>query len=359
MTTVLISGAGVAGATLAYWLARHGFRPTVVERAEGLRSSGNPVDVRGPAMPVAEAMGIVPQLRAAATQATAMRLVDAAGRQITRIRMPADVELPRADLAAILHDAASEKAEFIFDDTITALHQDDGGVDLTFQRTAPRRFDLVIGADGLHSIVRRLVFGPEQDFIRHLGLYVATLPLGEPSDPPSDVLLYNTPGRLTSIHPARGNALAAFIFRGPAMPDLNYRDIARHRQIVTSAYAGAGWRVPELLARLDRSDDFYFDAVSKVDLPTWSRGRVTLLGDAASCVSLLGDGSSLAITAAHTSASALATHADHTDAFRRYEAQHRTLVRPKQRYAGRAAALLVPSTRLGLGVRNLAARFLP
>jgi 2-polyprenyl-6-methoxyphenol hydroxylase-like FAD-dependent oxidoreductase len=364
MTDVLISGAGVAGSTLAYWLARHGMHPTVVERSPGMRSSGNPVDVRGPAVPVADAMGIMPQIRQAATEATAVSLLGASGREVARMRTGAargrrtEVEVPRSDLAAILYEAARPGAEFLFDDTITALRPDGDGVEVAFDRAGPRRFDLVVGADGLHSTVRRLAFGPERDYVRHLGLYVATLPLGRPADRPDEVVLFNTPGRLASIHPARGSALAAFIFRGPAIPDLDYRDIARHRQIVLDAYAEAGWEVPQLLDALRAADEFYFDAVSAVDLPSWSRGRIALVGDAATCVSLLGDGSSLAIAGAHTLAGALAATDDTADALRDYEHRHRKLVAPKQRNAGVAAAMLVPKTRLGVSTRNLAAKLM-
>ncbi|GAB2999643.1 FAD-dependent monooxygenase [Amycolatopsis acidiphila] len=303
MKNVLVSGAGVAGSTLAYWLARHGFRPTVVERSQGLRSSGNPVDVRGPALPVAEAMGVVPGLRAAATRTTRMRLLGADGRQVATVGMPAargnEIEVPRADLAGVLYEAARDDAEFLFDDTITALEQDEHGVEVTFDRAVPRRFDLVIGADGLHSAVRRLAFGPEREFVRPAGIYVATMPLGEPVDHPQDVLIHNTPGRLVSIHPARDKALVAFIFRDETRTGIDHGDTDQHKRIVTEAYTGAGWRVPQLLERLQATDDLYFDAVSVVDLSTWSQGRVALAGDAASCVSLLGDGSSLAIAGAH------------------------------------------------------------
>lgn len=134
---------------------------------------------------------------------------------------------------------------------------------------------LVVGADGLHSTVRRLAFGPEHDFLHHLGLYVATLSLGRPADRADEVVLFNTPGQLASIHPARGTALAAFIFRGPAISDLDYRDTARQRQIVLDAYAGLGWQVPQLLDALCKTDEFYFDAVSAVRLPSWTRGRIT------------------------------------------------------------------------------------
>jgi 2-polyprenyl-6-methoxyphenol hydroxylase-like FAD-dependent oxidoreductase len=364
MKNVLISGAGVAGSTLAYWLARHGWHPTVVERSPGLRSSGNPVDVRGPALPVVEAMGVLPRLREVATRVRRMRLLDAAGRQVATVGMPAargqDVEVPRADLAAVLFEAARNETEFLFDDTITALHHDERGVDVTFDRAPPRRVDLVVGADGLHSAVRRLAFGPEGDYVRPTGLYVATAPLGEPVDHPQDVLIQNTPGRLVSIHPGRDEALIAFIFRRPAVTgSVDYRDTDQHKRIVTEAYADLGWRVPELLERFQTREDVYFDTVSLVDLPTWSTNRSTLLGDAASCVSLLGDGSSLAIAGAHTLATALAEHPDHMAALGRYEAVHRARVTPKQRAIKSAAAVLVPKTRLGLATRNLVARLVP
>ena len=371
--TVLISGAGVAGPTLAYWLARRGFRPTVVELSPGLRSSGNPVDVRGPALPVAEAMGIVDRLREAATTATAMGLVDSSGRRIARVPMPAsrsaagtrEVEIARGDLAAILHDTARHEAEYLFDDSITGLRQDGHGVDVEFDRAAPRRFDLVVGADGLHSRVRGLAFGPEQDFVHHLGLQVATMPLDEPVEDPSCVLMHNTPGRLLSIHPCRGRALVAFIFRGRPAEGFDHRDTAEQRRVVTEAYAGTGWRAPELLERLRETDDLYFDTVSRVKLSSWARDRVVLLGDAASCVSLLGDGSSLAMAGAFTLAEALAesSAADpgghpggHAVAFRRYEQVHRTRTGSKQRGMRVGAAVLVPGSRTGVAARNAAAK---
>jgi 2-polyprenyl-6-methoxyphenol hydroxylase-like FAD-dependent oxidoreductase len=356
---VLISGAGVAGSTLAYWLARNGFKPTVVERSEGQRSSGNPVDVRGPAMPVVEAMGIVPRLREAATTSRRIRLLGDDGRQVATVRMPAakgnEVEIPRNDLAGILYEAARDDAEFLFDDTITELRQDADGVDVTFDRAPPRRFDLVIGADGLHSTVRRLAFGPEQDFVRPTGIYVATTSFDEPVDHPEDVIIYNTPGKLVGLHPSRGKGGVAFIFRAE-VDGFDYRDLAQHKRIVAKAYAGVGWRVPELLDRFRAAEDVFFDAVSLVDLPSWSTGRIALVGDAASCVSLLGDGSSLAIAGAHTLANALLVP---DGALARYETAHRRLVRPKQRAVGLSAALLLPKTRLGLATRNLAARLWP
>jgi 2-polyprenyl-6-methoxyphenol hydroxylase-like FAD-dependent oxidoreductase len=369
--TVLISGAGIAGPTLGYWLARHGFHPTVVEHAAALRSSGSPVDVRGRAVEVAERMGVMPRIREAGTDVTGMSFVNATGRRVGRIDLRAlqqaagsrEVELPRGDLAAILHQASRNDAEYVFHDAIVALRQDEHGVDVTFEHAQPRRFDLVVGADGLHSAVRRLAFGPEADFVHHLGLYVATVRLDGLDgllDGGREVVMYNAPGRAVAIHPSRGQALAFFAFRSPAVPDFDYRDIAQHKRLLAAAFQGGGWRVPELLKRVQAADDLYFDAVSEVRVRPWWQGRVALVGDAASCVSLFGDGSSLAMAGAFTLAEQLAASpGDHRLAFGRYEAQHRTLVDPKQRNIPRGASLLIPATRPGILARNLATRLWP
>jgi 2-polyprenyl-6-methoxyphenol hydroxylase-like FAD-dependent oxidoreductase len=248
----------------------------------------------------------------------------------------------------------------LWDDTIVALSQDKDGVNVTFDRAESRRFGLVIGADGLHSAVRRLAFGPEIDFVQHMGIYVATLPIDGPVDNDKEVLLYNTPGHVVSVHPSRGRAVAAFMFRSPAVPGFDPRDTAQHKQLVTTTFASASWRVPELLERVRAAADLYFDSVSQVRLPRWSNGHIAVLGDAASCLSLFGDGSTLAMAGAHTLAEELA--ADPTDpeaAFRRYETRHRILVDPRQRGFASAAALLIPATRRGIAVRNMATRMFP
>jgi 2-polyprenyl-6-methoxyphenol hydroxylase-like FAD-dependent oxidoreductase len=366
--TVLISGAGVAGPTLAYWLARHGYRPTVVERGAGLRSSGSPVDVRGPAVDVAERMGVMQRLREAATHVTAMSFVNRTGRRVGRVNSRAlqqatgsrEVEVTRTDLAQILYEAGRDSAEYLFDDTVTALSQDDDGVDVTFEKAPPRRFDLAIGADGLHSATRRLAFGPESEFVRHMGVYVATTPLDGPAERDQDVVMYNAPGRMVAIHPVRGRAMAAFIFRSPAVEGFNHRDIEQHKRMVVDAYADDGWRLPELLDRVRATEDLWLDSVSRVRMDRWATGRVALVGDAASCVSLFGDGSTLAMAGAYTLARELAAApADPESAFARYEAEHRALVDPRQGAVAVAAALLVPATRTGIAARNLATRLWP
>jgi 2-polyprenyl-6-methoxyphenol hydroxylase-like FAD-dependent oxidoreductase len=366
--TVLISGAGIAGPTLAYWLARHRFRPTVVEHAVAPRSSGSPVDVRGRAVDVAERMGVMPRIREAGTDVTGISFVNAKGRRVGRVNLRAlqqaagsrEVELPRGDLASILYQASREHALFLFNDTIVALDKDEHGVDVTFDRAQPRRFDLVIGADGLHSAVRRVAFGPESDFVRHMGIYVATMRLDSSIGRGREVVMYNTPGRAVAIHPSRGDALAFFAFRSPAVPDFDYRDTSQHKRLLAAAFADASWQVPELLERVHAADDLYFDSVSQVRVSPWWRGRVALVGDAASCVSLFGDGTSLAMAGAFTVAEELAANpGDYRLAFRRYEARHRTLVDPRQRNIAREASLLIPATRRGILARNLATRLWP
>ncbi|WP_433758596.1 FAD-dependent monooxygenase [Nocardia sp. CA-135398] len=366
--TVLISGAGIGGATLAYWLADRGFRVTVVERARDKRSSGNPVDVKGPAIDVVERMGIMPQLRAANSAVSQMNFVNASGRRVARVDLKAfqgsagdrEVEIPRADLAAILLDASRESAEFLWGDTITGLSQHTDGVDVAFEHADPRSFDFVIGADGLHSVVRRLTFGDESEFVRHMGIYIATIRIDAPFGSDSEVLIYNTPGRALSVHPTKGRALAAFMFRHNGVPGFDHRDTELHKRLVIEAFTDQGWRVPELLDRVRDTDDLFFDSVSKGELPSWSDGRIALLGDAASCVSLFGDGSTLAIAGAYTLAEELAaTPEDHETAFQRYETRHRVLVDPKLNGVATAASMLIPATKAGIALRNTATRVLP
>ena len=364
---MLICGAGIAGPTLAYWLGRRGFRPTVVERARGLRSSGNPVDIHGAATGIARQMGILPQLKEAATQAPGLTFVTPSGHRVGPLRLGRprgeDVEIPRADLAEILCEAARDNTEFLFGDSVTDLQADRTGVEVSFEHAAPRRFDLVVGADGLHSTVRARAFGPEAGFVHPLGLYIATLPLGRPAADPTAVVMYNQPGLSLTIHPFRGTAGAGLIFRGPKHPGPTYRKPEDQRALILEAYSRYRWPVPELpdlRGQVTGAEDLYFDAISRVQLPHWAQGRVALLGDAASCVSLFGDGSSLAMIGAKTLADALAaTPGDPALALRRYESRHRKAVAGRQRGYRLAAALLVPASRTGLRARNLAVRLLP
>ena len=277
VNSVLVVGAGIAGSTIAYFLGRSGITVTVVERGGEQRSSGSPVDVRGPALAVVEQMGVLAPIRAAATRASRLVAVDARGRAIGWIPTqtgPDAIEIPRSELAAILAAAASGHAEFRYDDTVTAMNEDDAGVEVTFERAAPRRFDLVVGADGLHSTVRRLIFGPEERFTTHLGLYIATVDLDRASPDPRTVLIHSAPGRAVVIHPATGREGAAFIFRHPLLTADARKDPSKQKELLTATYGGMSWRVPELLDRVRASDDLYFDAITRVAMESWSHGRV-------------------------------------------------------------------------------------
>lgn len=314
------------------------------------------MDVRGPALPVVEQMNVLASLREAATLARSLTVVDSSGRRIGWIPSQASadaVEIPRSALAGILNRVASAHAGVIYDDSVLTLHDDGQGVDVTFERSAPRRFDLVVGADGLHSRVRRLTFGPESQFLTHLGLYIATTSLqGASAD--RTVLMHNAPGRAVAVHPAVGHEIAAFIFRGPPRSNIHDMGMGQNKQLVVDAYSRLGWRVPELLDRVRDSEDLYFDSVSRVRLDSWARGRIVLVGDAASCVSLLGEGSSMAIAGAATLAHELGAQVDEpATALRRYEHAHRKRVARRQRGVAIASRLLVPATRAGTAVRNI------
>ncbi|MEU3620055.1 FAD-dependent monooxygenase [Streptomyces sp. NPDC006872] len=360
---VLIVGAGIAGPALAYWLSRNGYRPTVVEHARQLRSGGGAIVVKGPAIPVADRMGILPQLRGLATRNRSLTLLDPNGRRILQLPLTSDeaptVEVTRADLSEVLHRSAQTEAEFLFDDTVTALDQDGDGVDVTFRRSAPRRFDLVVGADGMHSTVRRLVFGPERQFVSDLGLYGATVPL-EPDaiEDPSEMTMLTVPNRMLVVHPSRTTPLAIFTFRAAQPAPHDRKNIALHKQTVADAYADVRWwRAPELVAAFLDHPAPFLDPLTAIRVPSWSRGRVVLLGDAAAATALLGDGSSMAMAGAYALAEELAAHpGDHARAFAAYESRLRREVGPRQRRVGLLSRLMVPRTRPGLAVRNAVGR---
>lgn len=361
MQKVLVSGAGIAGATAAYWLSKRGFDVTVVERATAVRSSGSPVDVKGKSAAIAEKMGISARLRAAQTGVQQAAFLDERGRVVNRVDMGSafvdqgDFELPRADLAAILRAAVPDNVVIRNGDEITALEQDDHGVTASFKAAADARFDLVVGADGMHSGVRRLVFGPESAFVRHLGVYVATFALQ--GDYGREMIMYNTPGHSVVIHPARGQAIGAFLFRAPQIPDFDYRDGDQHKRVLVDEYGDCGWRVPELLDEVRRSDDLFFDSVSRVEVPEWSRGRVTLVGDAASCVPVFGGGSNLAIAGGFKLAESLENGIG--DGLRRYEASHRPGTETRQRRIRWSKSVFIPATHTGIRLRNLSTRLWP
>lgn len=356
---ILISGASIAGLTLAYWLARHGFKPTVVERAPAPRSGGNGVDVRDNAVEVAERMGIMSRVRELATDVHGMKFVDAADRAVARIdtRDPGSVEIMRGDLVALLHEVAD--AEILSGDSILGLEQDDEGVTVTFEHAPARRFDLVVGADGMHSNVRRLTFGPEEQYVQFKNHYFAFADTDASLGEDRWVTMFNTPGRMTGIYRSGNHAQAKayFMFRSAPL-EYDHRDVAEHKRLIGEVFgADSSWRTRELLDAALADPDFYFDALGQVRMDSWSNGRIALVGDAAWCASpASGAGAELALVGAYRLAGELAVAGgDHRVAFARYDVAHRPLVDKKQQI-GPNVRLMVPKTEGGRCVRDVVAR---
>jgi 2-polyprenyl-6-methoxyphenol hydroxylase-like FAD-dependent oxidoreductase len=358
---ILVSGAGIAGPTLAFWLQQHGFQPTIVERAPRLRTGGYIIDFWGAGFDVADRMGLVPEILQRGYQIKEVREVDRRGKRAGGFSVRAlkgmtggrFTSLPRSDLSAIIFEALGGRIETIFDDSVTAIEDLDESVRVQFQRTPPRVFDLVIGADGLHSHVRQLVFGAEGRFERYLGLKVAAFVV--PGYHPRDELVYVTHtdvwqqvGRF-AMRGDRTMFLFIFTDRTSDIPDL-----AGQRARLRQRFGGSGWECRDILAALEEVDSIYFDRVSQIRMDRWTQRRVALVGDAAFCVSLLGgQGSALAMTAAYILAGELKrANGDHEAAFAQYQERLGAFIAGKQQAAIKLSTFFAPSSRFGLFLRN-------
>jgi 2-polyprenyl-6-methoxyphenol hydroxylase-like FAD-dependent oxidoreductase len=362
-TDVIVSGAGVAGPAVAYWLRMAGFAVTVVERAPAPRPGGQTVDLRGAGRTVIKRMGLMEQARALAVDQRGLALVDGDGRVLAR--MPVDsfggegivseIEILRGDLGRLLYEATVPGTEYLFDDTITGLTQDDDGVTVTFEKAAPRRCRLVIGADGPHSAVRALAFGEETDFVRPLGCYHAWFTATGELGLDGWYLMHNAPGgRVVSARPGRlpGEVKASLSFRSAPI-DYDRRDSAALRGLVADRFAGVGWEASRLVAAMRTAPDFFFDSLAQVHLDRWHRGRVVLLGDAGYCATpLTGLGTSLALVGAYVLAGELArAGGDHRVAFPRYDEVLRPYVTRAQELPPGGVNGYAPMGRLAIRMR--------
>jgi 2-polyprenyl-6-methoxyphenol hydroxylase-like FAD-dependent oxidoreductase len=359
MSSVLISGASIGGPALAFWLRRHGFDVTVVEKSHALRGGGYPIDIRGTALGVVDRMGLLPRLREAHVNTRQITFLDADGGHVASVRPESlsggdgsDLEVRRGDLAEILYDTVRDDVEFLFDNTIVTMDEHADGVDVTFRSGLQRTYDHVIGADGLHSTVRALTFGPEEQFHRYLGYCFAGFTLPNHLGLRQEALMWNEPGRAAALYAVGSNeSVHGFLsFTRAEAPFGAFRDPQAQRDLVASVFADDGWEVPGLVKAMHAADDLFFDTVSQIRMPRWSSGRVALVGDAAYAPSFLtGQGSSLALVGAYVLAGNMRD-------FGAYERTIRPFVEANQGLVDVGNAELFPGTAEALAARNAALR---
>ncbi|MGA7197332.1 MAG: FAD-binding domain [Roseiarcus sp.] len=361
--TVLISGAGVAGPTLAYWLNAAGFETTIVERAPRLRTGGYVIDFWGLGYDIAERMGLAAGLGSVGYHIREFRVVGGQGQRLAGFGTKAFdaltggrfITLRRSDLSKLLLEAADSSSEVLFDDEIVSLREQTDSVRVQFRVAGERDFDLVVGADGLSSNVRTLAFGPQAQFEKRLGYSVAAFEVQGYRPRDKDVyVIHNEPGRMVGRVALRNDrTLFLFVFADDD-PRPSPHDFATQRRILQATFGSARWECAQILDRLDDVTELYFDRVSQIKMDKWSHGRVALVGDAAFCVSLLaGQGSALAMTAAYALGGELAkADGDYHAAFRAYERLLRPFIAKKQKGAERFSAAFAPRTGWGLLLRN-------
>lgn len=364
---IAISGIGVAGPTLAYWLARAGHEPTLIEVAPKLRTGGYVIDFWGLGYDVACRMGLEATVQQLGYRVQSVRSVKPNGRTraalgtagFHRVTNNKFTSLPRGDLAAAIYASLNGHVETVFGDCISAIAEHDQGVRVSFLNGPTRDFDLVVGADGLHSNVRRLVFGPHTRVERYLGCVVAAAVVN--GYRPRDELVYITysaPGHSVGRFALRNDrTMLLFIFRSdrPTVPDAHQDRI----KLLQREFNALGWECPEMTGALSGVEDLYFDTVSQIGLDRWSLGRTVLVGDAAACISLLGgEGTGLAMAEAYLLAGELHTRTNHQQAFEAYEARLRPFIARKQILARKNLAVFATKTALGIAFRDLAMRMM-
>jgi 2-polyprenyl-6-methoxyphenol hydroxylase-like FAD-dependent oxidoreductase len=359
---VLISGAGIAGPSLAFWLRRLGAQPTLVERAPGFRDSGYMIDVWGLGYDLIERMGLLDAALDLGYRMQRVIFVDEGGQPVSgfdanvfeRAVNGRFFSIPRGDLARVIFDSVAGEIETLYSTEVTSLHEDPSGVEVELAGRPAQRFDLVVGADGLRSGVRGLAFGPQERFEKYLG-YCAAAFVAEnyPHRDAATYVSYAQPGRQISRYALRGNRTAfLLVFARQTIPASH--DLASRKRLLREEFRNDGWEVPEILARLDDTDDLYFDAVSQIRVQRWTCGRIALVGDAAYCPSLLaGAGAAFAMLGAYVIAGELQrSPRDPVTAFARYERRLRPFLDAEQLRAARFASSFAPRTALGLRIRN-------
>jgi 2-polyprenyl-6-methoxyphenol hydroxylase-like FAD-dependent oxidoreductase len=363
---IVINGIGVAGPALGYWLSKSGHEVLLVEEASQLRVGGYIIDFWGTGYDIAERMGLIGDIRALGYQVREVRFVDRKGR--TRGGFDADVfrritndrftSVRRSDVSTTIYDAIDGKVETIFGDSVAQIEDSGQHVRVCFDHGAEREVDLVIGADGLHSRVRRLAFGPDSEFEIPLGYHVAAFEAdGYRAREELVYTSHSLPGRQISRFSMRDDkTLFLFIFRDELMP----RHDEQPQSVLRRVFASAGWEWPQIEAEIERATSIYFDSVSQIRMHHWTKGRIALVGDAAACVSLMaGEGTGLAIIEAYVLAGELhACGGDFSTAFARYERRLMPFLKKKQQTAEKLASAFAPKTSFGITLRNVITQLL-
>jgi 2-polyprenyl-6-methoxyphenol hydroxylase-like FAD-dependent oxidoreductase len=366
---ILISGAGIAGTTLAYWLKKFGFNPTIIEISPILREGGYAIDFMGAGYDVAEKMGIIPLLEKVDINVSKVGFVDTNNNEkgsmnyakIKRLMNNRAFTLLRSDLAKVIYENLNNEVEIIFGDSIGKIEQTKENVVVTFRSGKSRSFDLLVGADGLHSVVRNLTFGSEEQFEKYYGYYTSSFTLENYSPKDRAFLMCNVPGKQAAVYAYSDNKTATFfVFTSHEKLKYDHHDVKKQKQILKDEFMNMGWKCPEIFSRIDSSPDFYFDSISQIKMDNWSKGRVTLVGDACDCPSLLsGKGSTLAMTGAYILAGELKlANGNFKTAFAQYENIFKPFINKKQKSAQRFAKSFIPKSNFGIWVRNQALKLM-
>jgi 2-polyprenyl-6-methoxyphenol hydroxylase-like FAD-dependent oxidoreductase len=322
---VLISGGGIAGPSLAYWLTRQGHAVTIVEQAQELRTGGQAVDFRGPAVTVLEKMGLLERVQAGATSMGPLILVDGRGNRVAQLPsevVSGEIEMHWGTFARILYDTVHDDVDYRFGVRVTAAEDDGQRVKVTFSDGSFGSYDLVIGADGLHSGLRRLVFGPEQDYVTQLGQCFGFFDIENRLRLDHSGMAYIDSGRTAALQAIHADKPArASLFLNDPRVAFDYRDTEGNKRLFADRYAGMGWEVPHILEDLAKAPVVYFDSIAQVHMDSYARGRVCLTGDAAWCASpRSGMGTTLALVGTYVLAHEIGSaEGDYAVAFDRYQ----------------------------------------